>query len=264
MKFLTLRYIAFIVITQLFITNLHAQEGLQISANGIVGLGLISPQNHYDNAQYELEYKYKIGYGGQVNVGYGLSSNLAIVLNTGYQTFHQQYKGEFSPGLGAPPQSHLKDINLDYINLGVMAKYATTFKDDYVYDTKAQLVVMAGFTASKLINAKVSYVANGKDMSYPSKLPPYDFPDRVPPVEYPYSSVTNDKDLYTKWALSFVLNVGTDIFITPKLAISPSAQAQISLLDINNKNFRVHDAYKSSRTLFGGLNLGITYYISRG
>ena len=264
MKFINFRYLAFVVITQLFITNLQAQEGLQISANGIVGLGLISPQNHYDNSQYELEYKYKICYGGQVNVGYGFNSNLAVGLTTGYQTFHQQYKGDFRPGYNAGDQSHLKDINLDYINLGVTAKYTTSFKDDYVYDTKAQLVVMAGFTANKLINAKVSYVANGKDMSYPSKLPPYDFPDKDPKVEYPYAPVTNDKDLYTKWALSFVLNVGTDIFITPQLAISPSAQVQISLLDINNKNYRVHDAYKASRTLFGGLNLGITYYISRG
>lgn len=263
MKFIHLRYIALIITFQLFMQILHAQEGLQISTSGIGGLGLVSPQNHYDNSFYELEYKYKIGYGGQLNVGYGLKSNVAVILTTGYQTYHQQYKGDFSPGLGAPNQSHIKDINLDYINMGLLAKYTMTFQDDYVYDVKAQLVVMGGLVASKLINADVSYKANGVEMLYPSKLPPYDFPDRIPKVEYPYAPVTNDKELFTKWALSFVLNIGTDVFITPKLAFSPSIQGQIAILDINNKNYRVHDNYKSSRILFGGLNLGFTYYFRR-
>jgi hypothetical protein len=259
MKFIDLRYISFIVIFNLFIPNLHAQDGLQISVSGLGGIGLVSPQNHYDNPFYELDYKYKLGYGAQVNVGYGLSSNIAIVFTSGYQTYHQQYKGNFSPGYGSPDQSHLKDINLDYINLGLMAKYTTSFKDDYVFDTKAQLVVMGGLIASKLINADVSYLANGEEISYPSKIPPYNFPG----VEYPYTPITNDKELFTKWALSFVLNIGTDIFITPKLALSPSIQGQIAILDINNKNYRNHENYKSSRLLFGGLNLGLTYYFSR-
>lgn len=252
------KYILLINFIVLFNIPLQAQDGLQISVHGIGGLGLVSPQNHYDNSFYELDYNFKIGYGGQLNVGYGVNSNLAVLLTTGYQTFHQQYKGDFRPGLGAPPQSHLKDINLDYINLGVLAKYTTTFKDSYVYGSKAQFVVMGGLIAGKLIDAKVSYNANGEDMPYPSKLIPYSANG------YPYAPIDNDKDLFTQWSLSFVLNIGADIFITPQLAFSPSFQGQISILDINNKNFRVHDAYKASRTMFGGLNLGLTYYFNRG
>ena len=258
MKFLQLRDIVFIIVFQLFVSTLHALEGMQISAHGIGGIGLVSPQNHYDNSFYELDYKYKIGIGGQFNVGYGFTHRVSAILATGFQNYHQQYTGEFSPGLGAPNQSHLKDINLGYLNIGLLAKYATTFQDAYVYGSKAQLVLMGGIMASNLISAKVSYKANGEEVAYPSKLIPYTS------EEYPYEPFTKGKDLYTKWALSFVLNIGADVFLSDKIAISPSIQTQISLLDINNKNYRVHETYKASRTIFGGLNLGITYYINRG
>lgn len=253
-----LRHLVFILIFQLFATSIHAQEGIHLSAQGIGGLSLVSPQNHYDNSFYELDYKYKMGFGGQFNIGYGFDPHFALVLATGFQSYHQEYKGDFSPGLGAPPQSHMKDIKLNYLNIGLLAKYSNTFQDAYVYDVKAQLVIKGGLMMSKLIGAEVTYNANGVDIPYPSKLIPYTA------IDYPYAPVTEDKDLFTDWTLSFVLNLGTDIFLSPKIAISPSIQTQISLLDINNKNYRKHDAYKASRTIFGGLNLGFTYYLNRG
>ncbi|MCO5229789.1 MAG: hypothetical protein M9958_01405 [Chitinophagales bacterium] len=246
-----------IILLYFFNTNVFAQEGWQLSVQGSGGIGVISPQNHFSNPYYELDYKFKIGYLGQLNFGYGFNNQVALIGLAGYQKVNQDYKGDFSPGLGAPPQSHQKQVGLSFINFGVLAKYTTNFQDAYVYGNKAQLVVSGGLVMSKLVAAKLNYIANGELMPYPSKLIPYTDP------EYPYSPQSDAKKLFSDWWCSFVLNVGGDIFISSKLAFSPSFQGQVSLTDVNNKDYRKHSAYKASRIFYGGLNLGLTYYINR-
>ncbi len=248
--------IVIIVVQSLWVKS-YAQEGMQLSGNAIVGIGMISPQNHYDNPYYELDYKYRIGYGANVKVGYGFTDIISLVFIGGYQNFHQKYTGQFNPGFGAPTQNHEKDVKLNYVDMGLLAKFATSFQGAYVYDVKAQLVVSTGFLVRKMIAADVQYLTNGTEVSYPQLLYPYTNP------AYPYTPVSDSKDLYTKWGLSYVINVGADIFLTNNLAFTPAIEGQLALLDINAKNYRHHNEYKSSRTLFGGLTLGMTYYFSR-
>ncbi|MCO5233166.1 MAG: hypothetical protein M9888_05465 [Chitinophagales bacterium] len=234
-----------------------AQNGWQLSGQGSGGIGVISPQNNFGNTFYELEYKFKLGYLGQFNFGYGVTDQIAVIGIVGYQNIQQDYKGNFSPGLGAPPQSHIKEVGLSHLNMGVLVKYVTSFQDAYVYGTKAQLVVSGGLVINKLVQAKMTYIANGVQMPYPSKLIPYTDP------EYPYSPQSDAKNLFSGWSGSFVLNIGGDIFITNKLAFSPSFQGQVSLTDVNHKDYRKHEGYKASRVFYGGLNLGLTYYFNR-
>lgn len=250
-------FVLILIVVQSSGVKIFAREGFQVSAGALGGLGVVAPQNHYDNAYYELDYKYRLSYGGQVNIGYGFSNLFALVLSGGYQQFNQKYSGEFSPGLGAPPQMHEKNVKLSYANMGLLAKFTASFQDAYVYDTKAQYFAMGGFLLSRLIGADVNYTANGVAMPYPSKLIPYSA------VGYPYSPVTDSRSLFSDWGLSFVVQLGADIFISEKFAISPAIYGQAAILDINNRNYRKHDNYKASRTLFGGLNVGVTYYISR-
>lgn len=250
-------FVLVIIIVQSLGINVYAQEGLQISAGGFGGLGIVAPQNHFDNPYYELDYKYKLSYGGQANVGYGFSDLFALVLSVGYQQVNQGYSGEFSPGMGAPRQVHEKNVRLNYTNIGLLAKFTASFQDAYVYDTKAQFFAMGGFLLNRLIGADLNYIANGVSMPYPSKLIPY------PAAGYPYDPVTDAQSLFSDWGLSFVVHLGADIFLSEKFAITPAIQGQAAILDINNKNYRKHDNYKVSRTLFGGLNIGVTYYLSR-
>jgi len=239
-------------------SSLQAQEGFQVMAGGAAGISYIAPQNHYDNDFYELDYKTTLGYNGGLAFGYGFSDLISVIAEGSYAQFHQKYAGSFSPGYGAGKLEHSKDLKLSYYNLGFYAKFATSFKDDYVYDTKLQGYAMAGFQMSKLGNAKQEYILNGAKIEYPTKIIPY------PAEGYPYAPVSDPKVLFTPWAVSFVANIGVDWFVTEKLAISPAIRGQISLSDINSKNYRVHDPYKASRTIFAGLYLGITYYINRG
>lgn len=234
-----------------------AQEGFQISIGGSGGVGVVAPQNHYDNPYYELDYKLKLSYGAHGKVGYGFNELFATNILVGYQQFQNGYKGNFDPGLGAPSQSHQKDVKLSYLQLGVLAKITSSFNDDYVYDKKAQLVVSTGFVFSKLLSADVKYVANDKEIAYPSKLIPYS------DLNYPYQPISDDKKLFTPWNLKFLLNLGVDVFITESLALNASIQGQASILDINSKSYRVHDEYKASRILYGGLQLEMTYYFNR-
>lgn len=245
------------IFIQALVGNLYAQEGMQLSGNAVVGIGMVSPQNHYDNPYYELDYKYRMGYGANVKVGYGFTDIISVVFSGGYQHFHQKYVGDFRPGLGAPPQSHEKDIKLNYVDLGLLVKFATSFQGAYVYDVKAQLVVTTGFLVRSLIGSDISYIANGTEVSYPQALIPYTNPN------YLYTPVSEGNGLYTKWGLSYVINVGADIFLTDRLAFTPAIEGQLALLDINAKNYRQHKEYKASRTLFGGLTLGMTYYFNR-
>lgn len=246
-----------VIFLQSLFFNLYAQEGLQLSGNVMTGIGMVSPQNHFDNPYYELDYKYKIGYGANVKLGYGFTDIISLIFTGGYHHFSQKYVGEFRPGFGAPPQNHEKNVKLDYIDMGLLAKFATSFQGAYVYDVKAQLVVSTGFLVRKLVGADVKYVANDVEVGYPQLLYPYTNP------VYPYTPVTDDKNLFTKWSLAYIINVGADIFLTDKLAFTPAIEGQIAILDINSKNYRHHNEYKASRTLFGGLSVGLTYYINR-
>lgn len=258
MKFHSIRkiFLIFVFIT-IYLDKSFAQEGVQLSVYGMGGVGVIAPQNHYDNSFYELDYKLKMTFGGIASVGYGFDDMFSVHALVGYQKIQNGYKGEFRPGLGAPPQSHQKDIQLDYLQIGVIGKMATSFKDSYVYDTRAQLIVGAGFLMGILMNADLKYTANGELVPYPSKLIPYADPN------YQYEPNNDPKSFFTGWNLQFVLQVGTDIFLSDKFALTPLIQGQASILDINAKNYRKHDGYKASRTLYGGLNLGFTYYLNR-
>ena len=234
-----------------------AQEGLQISINGQGGFGYIAAQNHYGNDHFRLKYKNKFSYGANFNVGYGFNSQVSLLLTGGYQKFEQGYRGEFDPGLGSGHQSHQKDISLDLLNIGLLTKFVLTMQDAYVYDSKMSFFTTVGFTINKLLKAQLEYQVNNADVAYPAKLPPYTDPN------YKYSPVSNAKDLYNNIGLSFVANVGFDFFVSEKLALSPSVQGQISVIDINKKEYRQHEGYRASRVLLAGLNVGLTYYLSR-
>lgn len=249
----------FIVLVFITISILPAQsqEGWQINLSGNGGVGFVAPQNHYGNDYYELDYQLKPSFGAHAYLGYGWNDNISTQLILGYQSFAQGYKGDFRPGLGAPPQFHTKNIDLDYAQVGALVKFATSFKDAYVYDSKVQLIVSTGFIYGHLLKAAVEYIANDVKMPYPSKLIPYTDPN------YPYTPVSQSKDLYRPWTLNFVLNAGTDIFLTEQFALTALIHGQASILDINAKDYRKHDGYKASRVLTGGLQLGLTYYINR-
>lgn len=247
----------FLVFITFHFDKSFAQEGWQVNASANGGIGFVAPQNHYGNDFYELDYKLKPSFGGHAYIGYGWNDIISTQLLIGYQKYSQGYKGDFSPGLGAPQQHHEKSIQLDYVQVGALVKFATSFQDAYVYDSKAQLVVSTGFVYGQLLKSNVEYIANDVIMPYPSKLIPYTDPN------YPYAPVSDSKKLYQPWTLNFVLNAGVDIFLTEQLALTALINGQASILDINAKEYRQHDAYKASRVLNGGLQLGLTYYINR-
>lgn len=257
--FIRKSYILFSFVCMFLACSIHsiAQEGLQLHLSSSLGLSYMAPQNHYDNDHYHLSYKNKLSYNIETEVGYGFNKTGALLVGIGYQKFNNSYQGEFNPGLGVLTQYHKKNISLDYLSLNLVARFANSFSDAYVYDNKVQFFVATGFAANFLLNAATTYYSNDEEVSYPDKLIPYT------DTNYLYQPVSDAKQLYTNFNLMFLLEAGIDVFISDKFAFRTSISGRASVLDVNQKDYRKHDKYKASRVYFGGLKLGLSYYISR-
>ncbi len=234
-----------------------SQNGLQFYVGAKGGIGYVAPQNHYDNNHYHLNYNTRFNYGANVQIGHGFNEMSGLLADVSYYKVNVSYKGEFDPGFGAGHQSHNKDITLDYISYGLLAKVAASFQDSYVYDTKIQFYLKTGIALNQLLKAKVNYIANGNKVLYPTKLIPYEQDD------YPYQPVENSKSLFQNMGLVLILEGGIEAFITDKLAFTSALSGQLTVLDINHKDFRKHKNYKASRAYFGGLSIGLVLYLNR-
>lgn len=239
-----------------------AQRGFNFQAGAMGGLSFISPQNHYDNPTFELDYENSIGYSGQAAIGYGFKKSFGLMAEVGYQQINQKYSGQFSPGFTLPNnQQHKKEVNLSYITTSFLVRYTPNLADDYVLDNKVQMHFITGFQIGLLSGAKASYSVDGNKVDFPVNFNPFvntDFAYEGYPIQ------TDAKAYFTKINLSYVLQVGMDWFITDKLALSPGIRGHVSLMDVNNKDYRIHDTYKASRVFYGGLYLGMSYFFSRG
>ncbi|MCO5248965.1 MAG: hypothetical protein M9887_08460 [Chitinophagales bacterium] len=246
----------------LFFLSLYAnaQQGFQMFVGPAIGLGIISPQNHYGNEHYELDYKFSPAFGGGINIGYGFKKLVSLHLSTTYQQFNQKYADKFSPGFGDLNQSHRKTVNQSYAEIGLMVKITQLLGDSYIYDRGVQIFATTGFVLGRLLSANLHYYVKKDGMEeveipYPGNISPY--------TSSPYQPTTNDKELFTNWILLWNLNLGMDVFLNEKLTFTPSILGQVGLTDINAKKYRVHTPYKSSRVFFGGINLGMTVFFNR-
>jgi hypothetical protein len=246
----------------LLVLNAQAQRGFNFQAGAMGGLSFISPQNHYDNPTFELDYVNSIGFSGQAAIGYGFKRSFGLMAEVGYQQINQKYDGQFSPGFDLPNnQKHNKEVNLSYITTSFLVRYTPNLADDYVLDTKVQMHLVSGLQIGLLSGAKAEYTVDGNKVDFPVNFNPFvntDFAYEGYPIE------TDAKAYFTKTNLSFVLQFGMDWFITEKLSLSPALRGHVSLLDINNKDYRIHDTYKASRVFYGGLYIGMCYFFSRG
>ena len=251
----------FLLISALFFAlPVMAQKGFQIHGGGTAGISFIAAQNDYDNSFYELDYANTLGYSGGLTLGYGFRRSIVgVAAEFSTSGIRQQYKGKFSPGLGFTGKGeHEKNVSLQYYNVGFYTRLAISFKDNFVYDTRVQGHVLTGFQLSMLGSADVEYKLDGNIEPYPSKLRPY------VDDNYPYQPVEDDKKLFRKMSMTYVLQVGIDVFITDKLALSPAIRGHVAVWDINNKDYNLHEGKKSSRYYLGGLYLGAAYFFGRG
>lgn len=255
-----LRWFAPLLLALLFSEMASAQKGLQLHLGGTGGLTFIAAQNTYDNNFYELDYKNTLGYSTGVTVGYGFKRSIAsFQAEGGITSIRQNYTGAFRPGLGFTGKGeHEKKVDLQYYHIGFYTRLATAFKDDFVYDTKVQGHILTGIQMAFLGNANVDYYLDGNLEPYPSKIRPYQ------DESYPYTPVENDKDLFRTFAMTYVLQIGLDLFITDKLAVSPAIRGHVSMWDINKKEYSNHEQYKTSRFFIGGMYLGVAYFFGRG
>jgi opacity protein-like surface antigen len=255
----SVRYLILLAVLMCLSGSSFAQRGWQVQVGAGGGLTYIAAQNHYDNGNYQLNFNSTIGYSGIIGVGYGFNSNMGLILEGGMLQINQKWENKFRPGLGFVGEGiHKKEANLTYFNIAPQMRFATNFVDDYVMDAKLQGYIQTGFQLSFLGAAQMEYDLDGNIEPYPSKLRPYNATD------YPYSPVSNDKDLFTNLALAFTLQIGLEYFVADKFSINLGLRGQASMTDINAKAYREHDEYKASRYFFGGLYLGLGYYINRG
>lgn len=262
--FLCMRVLLFLL-GLLMTVPTFAQRGLNLQGGVMGGLSFISPQNHYDNPTFELDYVNTLGYNGSFSVGYGFRrSPLGLQAEVAYTAINQNYKGTFSPGYNLPNnQVHEKEVKLNYISTTIFMRYAPKLGGTYVIDKKVQLHVLLGIQLSVLAAAKGAYSINGTVKKFPEE---FNFNPFVNP-DYAYQNyapVTKETDYYSRINSSLVLQAGIDWFVSDKFCISPAIRGQVSFNDINAKPYRIHDDYKASRAFLGGLYIGVGYFFSRG
>lgn len=256
---MSLKWILSLFFTLLVFEMAWSQKGVQLHLGGTGGFSFLAAQNTYGNNFYELDYKNTFGYGAGATIGYGFKGSIAsIQAEVGFTSIRQDYKGRFRPGLGFTGNGeHDKNVALQYYHIGFYTRLATAFKDDFVYETKVQGHVLTGIQMAFLSNANVEYYLDGNLEPYPSKIRPYQ------DENYPYAPVKDDKDLFRRFAMTYVLQVGLDLFITDKLAVSPAIRGHVAIWDINKGEYSLHEQYKASRFMLGGMYVGMAYFFGR-
>jgi hypothetical protein len=63
--------------------------------------------------------------------------------------------------------------------------------------------------------------------------------------------------------VNLLIDLGFDWYITDRFYINPAFRGQVSLIDINAKDYRNHDQYEASHLFLGGLQVGIGYFFTK-
>jgi hypothetical protein len=236
----------------------------QPSFFGGVGAGyytsVILGQQNYGQRDQASDYRYAASYGLQLGIDFNNQHIIQLdptILNIG---------ANYKP---SPATANLdKDIRISYIHLPLSYRFVINGGNNGL-NKGTRFFVGVGPYVNLLSSVDYQTAVNGNDVSlyeYLTAIPAGGgfnrnitalnqlIPDRKNP---------DFNEMFTSLDLGAMLMLGGQSFLTENLKLSYEIRAGISLSDINAEDWRLPNFdgnYDGSRNLFGGLNLGLTYY----
>lgn len=231
---------------------LNAQEGFYGALGGNINASYVTPQNTYGLENAELGYGFEAGYGANLRIGYNWHEMLGIGLEGGYLSGGQQYRDKIKLGPGQQRFQHDKLVRLNYVTITPLFRISPLLeKSLYKQEHKLKFVLAFGPQIGILTGATVDYQIDEKDVEYP-----------LPGISA-YPPVTDDKELFQKLSVNFLLDIGFDWYISERWYINPSLRGQISMTDINASDYRSHSGYEASHLFMAGLQVSAGYFFVR-
>lgn len=240
-----------VLLSFLAYSSVQAQMGFYGAIGGNFNLSYVTPQNTYGVDNAELDYGFESGYGGGLRLGYNWHEMFGVGIEAGYLSGGQQYRDRIVLGPGQPRLTHDKLVRLNYVTIAPLFRIAPKLeKNVYKEVQKMKFVMAIGPQIGILTGANVEYQIDGKEVPYPLSITSYD-------------ATTDDKTLFEKLSVGLLLDLGFDWYISDRFYINPGFRGQITLTDINSKDYRKHDSYKASHLFMAGLQVSAGYFFVR-
>jgi hypothetical protein len=226
--------------------NSYGQKGKELifGAGGAITSVWIQNQNFY--GEPEINYAPKMGYAITFNFGYNFTEKISAVAEFQYSAQGQKYDGK--QNIGGIKYDTKRDINLQYFNIPVFAKYSFG-----TGNTKFR--VMLGPQFSFLNSATQTYTRDGKVLgTEATNLNGKVF----------HTDTKNIKDRFINTDISIAFDLGADIYLSKKLFINAGFRVNYGFKDINDPAYRINDLdgeYSPSHNAWAGLYVGINYLL---
>jgi hypothetical protein len=225
------------------------QKGLNLGLGGFGGSSGVVNQNVYGYP--ELDYDFPFSYGFNLNVGYGFTDHLGVVMQIGYAQLGQKYSDTRGD------TSFTRDFSMSYLTIPVMFRYLSGGKAVRFY-------VAAGPELAFLLSAKQEYMYQTPNMTEPAQYNKFavnkdgeafnvgepDIKDRVTPIDYMVR-----------------IDFGVNISLAENLFMDAGLTMNYGLSDLNASAYRMEDYsgnYNPSHNFYGGITVGLSYRLPLG
>ena len=261
----------FILLLAALTQNSYAQKGFYAGFSGNLGTTYVVNHNLYGikwghlnkDKTFDPAHKTAIGYGGTAKVGYNFIPPLGIQGEVGYQARGEKYEDTDGSDF-----THHKDIELNYITVGVYLRYTSIFKKNfYKKEQKVRLALTIGPQINVLFSAKQEYSVTGEAIDLLNlNFENIDYPSNNSPAwtsDYSFTTEQNDKALFKNYDIGLLSRIGVDIYPKPWFFISPTLTSYFGITDVNDKKYTEHSGYGQSRNFAIGVELGFGFYVNK-
>jgi len=241
MKLKTLMTLLIICAT-ITIASAQKDKHFEIGAQGGYGSVWIINQNNYGLP--EMDYEYTWGGGYNFQVGYNFNESIGVFTEIGVLNQGQDYKDTWAN------QDIKRSVDLKYLNVPVFFKYTYG-------ESRARFRLLVGPQFSFLQKAEQSYTIDGEEFHR----------DLIDKEGNTFDAGAKEiKDRYNSSDISFVLDLGADIFLMENvLYASVGARMFYGLTDINASAYHLENLdgnYEPSHNAGVTFMFGLHYIIA--
>ena len=241
MKLRTL-FTALIVCATVTIATAQKDKHFEVGLQGGYGSVWIINQNNYGLT--EMDYEYTWGGGFNRQLGYNFNENIGLFTEVGMLNQGQNYKDTWDN------KEVKREVSLKYLNVPLFFKYAYG-------ENRARFRLLVGPQFGFLQKAEQTYQINGEDFNA-------ELEDKE---GNPFNVGSKDiKDRYNSMDVSFVLDLGADIYLMENiLYASVGARMFYGLTDINADAYHLENLdgnYEPSHNAGVTFMFGIHYIIA--
>lgn len=228
MKKITLSFLT--ILTLISYSYGQKMRGWHLGGSAMLQVPIIFNQNTYGDPEYE--------YAADLHSAWGISAAYNFKRSFGFQTgIYYSFIGQTYEDIDYLNRDIYREVDLDYIQIPVLAKYNTKLTDVRFYS-------VLGPQFGLLTKADIRYTIDGVDKGTPDA-----------------------KERFSNFDMGIVLGTGMQYDISENLYISAGLRFYVGLMDINAKEWRtpnLDNVYDPSLNGYGGVRVALYYYWPEG